>query len=158
MVLIIRDIVELITVTSNEATIHLRREKTNHLPCTMQEYCDEEIARFIKTVSQYILINTYSGCSYGSYSSGYLNLDITPDKLVISNGEPIGFSIDNNFLPLDFSYYLYFSHGGDHTLSSVVNKYFLLKADEVGTDVLDTLSTSSASRQKIDELFMKRYS
>lgn len=148
---------ELITVTNNEATMHLWREKTSALPCVMQEYGDEEIQCFKKIASKYLLFNVYHGCSYGNYSSGCIKLDITLDKLVICDGELIGVSIDKRFLPLDFSYYLYVSYGGDHTLNSGVDKYFFLDADAVDEDVLNLLPTSSTSRKKIGELFKEKY-
>lgn len=147
---------ELITATSNEATMHLWRERANALPCVMQDYSDEEIMRFEKMASKYMLFNSYRGSSHGDYS-GCIKLDITLDKLVICEGEVIGVSIDKRFLPLDFSYYLYVSCGGDHTLRSRTDKYFFLDADEVDGDVLNSLATSSAAREKIGELFKKKY-
>jgi len=148
---------ELITVTDKEPTIQLWRENASHLQCEMKEYGDEELVQLEKTASQYILIDEYQSNSYGSYSSGYIKLNVTYDKYVIDNGELIGFAIDKSFLPLDFSYYLYFSRGGSHTLSGGVDKYFLLQAEEVDKDVLNTLSTSKESRKKMEELFKKRY-
>ena len=148
---------ELITVTSNEATMHLWHEKANLLPCVMQDYGDGEIRLFEKTASKYMLFKWYCDSSYGEYSSGCMKLDITLDKLVICEGEMIGVAIDERFLPLDFSYYLYVSYGGDHTLRSGTDKYFFLDADEVDGDVLDSLTTSLEARKKIGELFKKKY-
>ena len=137
--------------------MHLWHKNTNSLPCAMQEYSNEEILCFKKTASEYLLFNFYHGCSYGNCSSGCIKLDISLDKLVICDGELIGVCIDKRFLPLDFSYYLYVSYGGDHTPSSGVDKYFFLDADAVDEDVLNLLVTSSAAREKIGELFKEKY-
>jgi len=147
-----------ITVKETEPTVFLWQEKAGKLPCTPQEYSEDEAAGFKRAADRYIVIKEYSSSYHDDYSHGYRRIDIEPDKYVIRDGELIGFILlENRFLPLDFSDYLYHSYGGSHTLGSGTEKYFLIKSDDLDVEFPKSFFMPSDIEKKIEVLFKKRY-